>query len=103
MRSIGIEMTFIRGYEDLTRAEIDDLWTEGVDCDDWDYMVVCPPDVLKETEREEEGDWDTAHTVPTWEPKDYSLGRILTGCCSNQWYKVKFRGKQVAIGVAYHA
>lgn len=38
-----------------------------------------------------------------YECQEYSMERLLTGSCSNKWYLVEWKGKQVAIGVAYHA
>lgn len=81
-------ITVIDALDDSERAALRD---QGVDMDDWDYMLVCPPEVASET------------THDSTVPDSYTLSRLLTGCCSNRWYRVKFRGRDVSLGIAYHA
>ncbi len=38
-----------------------------------------------------------------WQCLDWTLDRLLTGCCSNRWYQIEWKGEKRAIGVAYHA
>jgi hypothetical protein len=38
-----------------------------------------------------------------WECLDWTLDRLLTGCCSNTWYLIEWKGEKRAIGIAYHA
>lgn len=128
----------------FTKEEIDHLWSQGVNMDDWDYAIICSPDVLEEEEYEEvENEWVFFSHIPenereqfiireysdrngnsyrtydvdfskgNYEPvtktykryicKEYNLDRILTGCCSNKWYLIEWKGEKKAIGVAYHA
>lgn len=92
----------ITGYQDLTAKEADEFWAQGVCMDDWDYMILVenPDEVLATYQEsdEEPGEEQTRYT-----PKVYDFDRMLVGCCSNVWYRAKFRGKEYAIGVAYHA
>lgn len=97
-------------FEDLPREDIESLWNQEVCMDDWDYLLVCPVEEFEEHEVDCEiyiydgasGYMeDSKKTV--YNPKSWNLSRLLTGCCSNDWYKAKFRGKEVMIGVAYHA
>ena len=76
--------------EDLTPKEIDALDKQSVCMEDWDYMIVIDPAKLV---KNDEGRWSVT---------DYTLERLLTGCCDNVWYKVKFRGRTCGIGIAYH-
>lgn len=101
--NFGIPLTLIGGYQHLTEEEVNSLRSQGVCLDDWDYMLICSNDILIESQREED-DYETGGTkiVTRYEPKDNSLQGLLVGCCSNTWYKVSFRGKNLAIGVAYH-
>ena len=71
----------------LSQEVIDDLWTAGVDMDDWDYVVIGHPCILDASD----------------EPIQYHRARLLTGVCENRWYRVTLRGREMAVGVAYHA
>lgn len=85
--------------DDYTREEIRDFWDQGVDMDDWDYMILAPVDILEEVDAT---DWD-GKPIKRLVPKGYTFERLLTGCCHNKWYKATFRGIEYAVGVAYHA
>jgi len=74
-------------YLEGNQGIIDALWDAGICMDDWDYLVVGPPDILDSQE----------------EPLNYWHEQILRGCSSNRWYLVRLNGTQVAVGVAYHA
>lgn len=78
-------------------GEKEQLRSQGIDLDDWDYALLCD-------------DLDLFEEAPevytegiTYEPKDWTLDRLLNGCCDNKWYKIKFNGKVVMAGFAYHA
>jgi hypothetical protein len=99
-------------HDDLTKEEVDALWDLGVNMDDWDYMILADPDILEEEEvdtleseySEAKGGWiQEERKKIRFYPKDWQMERLLTGCCDNVWYKVGFRGEEMAIGVAYHA
>lgn len=89
----------------LDRKEIEYLWGQGVNCDDWDYMIMCAPENVEEVEAElNQWDRDEGTTCKkVIQCRVNGLSRLLTGCCDNTWYLINFRGKDVAIGVAYHA
>ena len=89
----GIPITVIQ-HGDLTQEEMDYFWDKGICLDDYDYMLVCPPNIIKKVVDQEE---------PCYEPISYTFERLLTGCFENKWYRVNFRGKKVALGIAYHA
>jgi hypothetical protein len=90
--------------DDLTREEVEDLWKQGVDLDDWDYMLVFD-DLLKFNRQSNCTELPDPNFVESisYAPKSYSAERLLTGCCDNRWYKVIFRGGPRMIGIAYHA
>ncbi len=104
MKNKGYQATIITDYNQLTETEVRELWDVGVCMDDWDYMIILPKEVLT-GETVERIDYATMQSFKTVEyyPKDCDIERLLVGCCSNAWYKVKFRGILCAIGVAYHA
>lgn len=107
-----MKIEFFTDLDSFSKEEIEYLWKVGVCLDDWDYMLFFPPEVLEEYEVEEE-DW--SYEMKEWEykrpmikvkqyrPKDYNIDRLLTGCCNNKWYKINFRGAEIAIGIAYHS
>jgi hypothetical protein len=76
--------------DDVDRGYIDELWDQGVNLDDWDYLIIAPVDQIE---------WVGDEPEPAW---NNPLGRLLTGCCANRWYKVQWDGQEVALGVAYH-
>lgn len=98
--------------DSFTKEEIEYFWKSGISLDDWDYMIFFPPEILEEYEEEEE---DYSYELKVWEykrrkitvkkyrPKDYAIERLLRGCYDNKWYKINFRGAEIAIGIAYHA
>jgi len=101
---MGVPLILISGYEDLTKTEVEELRDKGVCLDDWDYMLVGPSSIVKKEWREGEN-WETGEMKMVCEfvPDSWTLERLLTGCYKNTWYQVEFRGKLVAIGVAYHS
>jgi hypothetical protein len=44
-----------QGGNSFTRSEIDHLWNQGVNMDDWDYAIICTPHILEEETYEAEG------------------------------------------------
>ena len=84
--------------EHITREEIEALWAQEVDMDDWDYIIVIPEDRVME---KEDTDWK-GNPRKILVPEDYNIERLLRGS-DNRWYKATFRGKQVALGISYHA
>lgn len=83
----------------LSREEADALWDQGVNMDDWDYILVLPLETIREVDAT---DWE-GKPIREWEATDYTVERLLTGCCSNTFYKANFRGETVALGIAYHS
>lgn len=96
----GYPCTIITGYKNVTTEEVKDLWDKGVDLDDWDYIIVLPPETLKESSII---NFYTKEKETMFEQKIDRLDRLLTGSCADTWYKVEFRGELRALGVAYHA
>ncbi len=97
--SLGIVIHFVTP-DNLTNQDDESLWQQGVNTDDWDYMLLCPPDVVHEVKKYD--DWDKSEII-VFECKDWTLDRMLTGGSHNRWYRAKLRGKEWAIGIAYHA
>lgn len=78
---------------DLTEAERESLWGQGVDLDDTNFLVVCPAD----TALNDEGDGRLY-------PEDPVLDQVV-GPNYNEpvrWYRVTFRGEPAVLGVQYH-
>lgn len=91
--------------DELTEAEWDSLRKQDVDLDDWDFLLLVPPEMVEQVEVEDaewkDGWWQKV-MVKQWRPREYTLERFETGCYRNKWYRVNFRGKDVALLVAYH-
>ena len=52
-------------HTSFSGEETDLLWTLGVNMDDWDYALICPPDVVIEEEyQDEETEWVWKENVP---------------------------------------
>lgn len=93
----------------FNEQESDYLWSAGVSLDDWDYALITfdleafeeVDDMTTEWD-EKKKDW-VAVPCKTFGPKEYTLERLLTGCCANRWHKIKWQGKDAIIGLAYHA
>ena len=92
----GMVIHFVKD-EDLTREDVEALWQQVVNMDDWDYMLFCPPEVVSKLETP--GEYDQSE----FGCKDWLLEKTLNGVCTNQWYRASFREKEWSIGVAYHS
>jgi len=95
-QALGMVIYFVKD-ENLTREDVEALWQQGVNMDDWDYMLFCPPEVVFKFETPNE------YSEGEYGVKEWPLDKLLNGVCSNQWYRASFRGKEWAIGVAYHS
>ena len=62
------------------------------------YMLVID-DLTQFKHNEDKEDYEESEYTPI----EWCVSKLLTGCCRNVWYRVKFRGKMQMIGVAYHA
>lgn len=94
-----MNLIFIDYYsDDYTREDIKELWDQGVDMDDWDYFILVPVGCVEEIDST---DWEDK-PIKKLVPKSYALG-LLIGGSENKWYKITFRGKEYAMGVACHA
>ena len=88
--------------DELTREEIDNLWSQDVSMDDWDYIALAPVDTIAQREIIGYGYNGEKETYFTWEQQEYLLQKIVCGPCKDEWHKATFRGVEYAIGVAYH-
>lgn len=98
---------------EFSTEESDSLWSQGVCLDDYDYAIITYDlEHFEETDDLElEDHWDDIKkeyktvAVPSklLSPKDYTVSRLLTGCCDNTWYRIKWNNKDAIIGLAYHA
>jgi len=87
--------------DDLSSAEVDDFWKQGICMDDWDYMVLCEnPDSLLEPDNEAESDDERG---PSYRCLDWSVERLLCADYRSRWYRGTYQGKLYAVGVVYHA
>ena len=94
--------------EMLSQKDIESLWAEGVDMDDWDYVILAPLNTVSTVTREVHDYYADSYAGRTTTAievvqNNYQLSRMLVGCCSNTWYIATFRGRKYAIGVAYHS
>lgn len=82
------------GLKQLTEAERDSLWDQGVNLDDWNIMLIFDDlDLTHYTD--EDGD---AHR-----PNDYWIESLLNNNCSQNWHpNIMFRDKKRTIGIGYH-
>lgn len=106
-----MNIEFFTDLSEFTTKEINYFRRSGISLDDWDYMLFFPADILQEYEVEEE-DWskmDEQYGTPTkikikkYTPKNwYVIDRLLNGYYKNEWYKINFRGRDIAMGIAYH-
>lgn len=98
---------------EFSKEESDSLWSQGVCLDDYDYaLITYDLDQFEETDDlTVEHQWDeelkkyknVAVPYKLIAPKDYDISRLLTGCCDNTWYKIKWNNQDAIIGLAYHA
>lgn len=79
----------------LDEDTIAELWDQGVNMEDWDYMLF----------------FEAVHNIElprrfnkiTLEPRNDNIAGLLRGCCANHWYPViNFKGRKGVLGVAYH-
>lgn len=69
---------------DLPRDTRVSLWEQGVNMDDWNYILFLP-------DSEAAGFYG-------------NLSELLTGPCDNVWHRVRnFNGRPGLLGIAYHA
>lgn len=93
------------------------LRENGVDTDDFDYVLITEADILEEREAETDNpdyfSWlrasDRYEEAPPktiiekyFIPKDYFIERMLRGSWENVWHKLTIDGKVMAVGIAYH-
>lgn len=84
--------------EDVTREDSERFWDQGVCMDDWNYIVLAPPEVVETPADPEAG--SCGELVGDFAEE---LERLLTGCYDNRWHLAQYRGQTYAVGVAYHS
>lgn len=80
----------------FTEEEQEILRTFDVSLDDWDYALITY-DVQDFDQFADDG--EEAEIVP----KEYEVKRLLSGCCANIWYMIRWNNKPAIIGMAYHS
>ena len=80
--------------QDMTPEDCDAFWAQGINMDDWDYLIMAPVDTLAVNNDAQDGPYGQ---------DNYFLERLLRGVCDNRWYKATYRGTEYALGIAYHA
>lgn len=92
--------------EDMSQEVRQSLGDAGVDLDDWDCILICPPESIElQDEYEYTDHFDgKKYTVHEYKPKSFYLDRLLerAGTYDCKWHKTIFQGEEVAIGIAYH-
>lgn len=95
------------------------LRENGVDTDDFDYILITDADVLEECKVKinnpdylkwlygKEGESDQEEPKKTvwinaFRPKDFYIENMLQGAEKNVWHKLTIDGKVMAVGIAYH-
>lgn len=86
----GYQATIITNHNQLSEEEIQSLWDQDVNMDDWDCIIILPVGCLY---REEDGDLT---------PHDYQIYRLLDHHGESTWYEVRFRGEKCTLGIRYH-
>lgn len=82
--------------QEMTEEVVDSLYKQNICMDDWDYLLFFSVDYIAAFPK----GWDNVTVAPS----NYTVGRLLNGCCYNKWYPVEnFMGKKGFLGVAYHA
>lgn len=80
-------------YKHLSEQEIEQFWLQGVNLDDWDYMVLVEPGSV----------WSHPEKLPE-QIRGIEGDMLLHGCSHNKWYEnVIWRGAFYDVGVAYHS
>lgn len=81
----------IEFHTKFDRETTDKLWDQGVCMDDWDYAIICPPDVVVEEEYPyEESEWEW---FPFVEEKDRVWEKVQTS--ETSWH---YRGPDFSKG-----
>ncbi len=76
---------------DMPIDNIDYFRQMGIDMDDWDFVLICPVDILYDSHE------------PLWGPNDAFLDSMLGEWRRKiEWYKIEWGGAQRAMGIAYH-
>jgi len=89
--------------DELTEEDIEKFWAQDICMDDWDYIVLAPVETLEYCDYSGYEDMCVNEQCSILVQTDYTFARIMTGCCSNEWYIGKFGRHEYAIGVAYHS
>jgi len=77
-------------YNELTEEEQQYFWDNGISLDDWNYMMLFPPEILKE-------DGGIFYC------DNHHFERMIESTYGEvEWYKIEFRGKEYALGISYH-
>jgi hypothetical protein len=84
-------------HDEVNEADGESFRSQGVNMDDWDYIVLAPVETIRPNTDSYDRDF------PEYEQTEWTFDRIMVGCCSNSWYKATYRGAEYAVGVAYHA
>jgi len=83
---------------DLTEKERQGFWDQDISMDDWNYMLIVPPNALHQVEYDEQEKADRY-----WEPKKFYLDNMLDYTLESKWFNnILFRGKMVGVGIVYH-
>ena len=86
-------------YEKLSDEIIDDLWSQEIDMDDWDYVLFLEEQFKDEFFSENQFDLRGNLQCNSWQ-----IDKLLQGGCSNVWYSIKdFMGRKGVLGIAYHS
>ena len=106
----GMKLTFIDSPEDISKEDLIELESQGVDLSRWNYIILAPKSAChsfietKETiEFQADGTCTTTIVdVKAWKPYSPFLESLLRSQIKNVWYgSVTFRGIKKSIGVSY--
>ncbi len=78
-------------HKDMPIDDIDYFRQLGIDMDDWDFVLICPIEILHEDHKPHYGADDPY--------LDFMLGVWRT---KTEWHKIEWMGAQKAMGIAYH-
>jgi hypothetical protein len=93
----GYAITIITDWDHLSESDQAELLAGGVDTDDWNFMLIGPPELIEHESDDSDGD-------PIYGCVDTYIEGIIDfySRYEGKWYPCKFRGKDCAIGVQYH-
>ena len=99
----GVEATILLDPESLSAADNKDLLLMGVNLAVLDYAIVVPPECVELVDSSyfDPGRNETVNTK-ILDARHDTLRKLLFGGREEKWFYGEFRGKTIALGVAFY-